>query len=97
MHFGLALTTIVEEFNSRGWDCSMLLNLPDPTGVGVDKDMLQVFFYALFPTLNDKGERITLSKMNTKQESAFYDKIVSFASSQWQIYIPEPDVNWRMK
>ncbi len=97
MHFGLALTAIVDEFDSRGWDCSMLLNLPEPTGIGVDKDMLQIFFYALFPTLNDEGSRITLRKMDTEQESAFYDKIVCFASSQWQIYVPEPNPNWRME
>ena len=95
MHFGLALQRIVEGFDDNGWDCSMLLNLPDPTGVGIDKDMLQMFFYALFPTLNEDGERITLSKMDTKQESAFYEKITNFASSQWQIVIPEPQKDWK--
>jgi hypothetical protein len=93
-HFGLALATIVTEFDDNGWDASMLLNLPTPTGVGITKDMLQVFFYALFPVFNE-GKQVTLSKMNTAQASKFFDNIRNFASSQWQIVIPEPNSEWR--
>ena len=95
-HFGLALAMIVESFNDNGWDASMLLNLPEPTGIGITKDMLQVFFYALFPVFNE-GRQTTLSKMNTAEASKFFDQIRNFASSQWQIAIPEPDKNWADK
>jgi hypothetical protein len=95
-HFGLALAMIVESFNDNGWDCSMLMNLPEPTGVGINKDMLQQFFYALFPVF-DEGKQVTLSKMNTAQASQFFDQIRNFAASQWQIAIPEPDSRWREK
>jgi hypothetical protein len=93
-HFGLALAMIVESFNDNGWDCSMLMNLPNPTGVGINKDMLQVFFYALFPVFNE-GRQTTLSKMSTAEASKFFDQIRNFAASQWQIAIPEPRKDWK--
>lgn len=87
--FGLAFMMIVNEFEVRGWDCSMLLNLPEPTGVSIDKDMLLMFFYALFPVYED-DRRITLSKMNTVQAADFYNKIQDWSASQWSIIIPDP-------
>jgi hypothetical protein len=96
-HFGLALAMIVESFNDNGWDASMLLKLDTPTGVGINKDLLQCFFYALFPVYDDDHKQITLSKMSTMQASAFFEQIRNFASSQWSIVIPEPDKNWANK
>lgn len=98
-HFGLALQKIVQEFEDRGWDASMIYNFDKPTGVPVNKDMLQQFFYALYPTCNDKGERITLSSedFTTIKEMEFFDNIRNHASSQWSIYIADPDPNYREK
>ncbi len=98
-HFGLALQTIVEAFDERGWDSSFIYNMPIPTGVPVNKDMLQQYFYALYPTTNDKGEIITLSHedFDTVKEMTFFDAIRNHTSSQWSIYIPDPDPNWKDK
>ena len=92
-HWGLAIATIIAGFNDSGEDCSRLFNLPKPSGVAVTGDMLQQYFYALFPVLRD-GKRITMSKMTTTEESKFYEQINAWASSQWNIYIPEPDPKW---
>jgi hypothetical protein len=94
-HFGLALAMIVEGFNDLGWDCSVLLNLPNPTGIGINKDMLQQYFYALFPIFDESGKQTTLSGMTTIQASNFFDQIRNWTASQWGFSIPDPDPNWR--
>ena len=96
-HFGLALQRIIEAFNDMGWDSSMILNLPKPTGTGTTKGMLQEFFYALFPVFDEGGKRKTMRDFSTAEESKFYEQINSFASSQWGIYIPDPNLNWKDK
>ena len=96
-HWGLAVSTILASFSDYGWDTSILLNLPKPTGVEVSSGLLQEYLYAACPTFNEAGERITLSKMDTKQASEFFDAVRNYAASQWSIYIPEPDPNWRDK
>ena len=95
--FGLALRQIEMEFEENGWDSSYVMNLPKPTGVPVNKDMLKMYFYSLFPVLSEKGKPITLSGMDTAQAAAFFDNIRNFASSQWSIIIPEPDPSWKDK
>lgn len=94
-HWGLVITTILMEFSDRGWDSSTLLNLPVPTGIEVTKGMLQEYLYAACPVHNEEGQRVTLSKMNTLEASQFFEMVRNFAASQWSIYIPEPDPNWK--
>jgi len=98
-HFGFALMRIVEEMESRGWDSSIIYNLPKSTGVPVSKDMLHLFFYVMFPIYNDAGERITMSHNDwtSKNSCELFDNVRNFAASQWSIYIPEPDKNWKDK
>ena len=96
--FGLAFFTICQEFDDRGWDASMLYRLPEPTGVQVSLDMLKGFFYVLFPVF--EGERqITLSdpEYDSKRTAELYEKISNWSASQWNIYIPDPDPEWREK
>ena len=95
--FGLAFNMIVEVFEDRGWDSSIIYNTDIPTGVPVNADMLLGFFYSLFPTYRD-DKRITLSYPMTSAEAAtFYENISNYVASQWSIVIPEPDPNWREK
>lgn len=96
-HFGLALQTIVDIFDERGWDSSFIYNMEKPTGVPINKAMLQQYFYALYPTYNNKNELITLSHedFTTVKEMELFDAIRNHAASQWSIYIPDPDPNWR--
>ena len=98
-HFGLALQTIVDEFDDRGWDSSFIYNMEKPTGVPVTKATLQQYFYALYPTTNDKGEFITMSDddFDTVKEMTFFDAIRNHAASQWSIVIDDPDPLWREK
>lgn len=96
-HWGLVISTILETFSDNGWDSSILLNLPIPTGVEVTKGMLQEYLYAACPVHNEAGERITLSKMDTLQASKFFEMVRNFASSQWGCYIPDPDPNYKEK
>ncbi len=95
--FGLCLTTIIQGFNDNGWDSSILLNLPKPTGIGVSKVLLKEYLYAVCPISNDSGGRVTLSDATIEQAMKFIDDIRNFASSQWSIYVPEPNPDWRTK
>lgn len=97
-HWGLVINTILANFESNGWDCSILYNLPMPTGVPVNRDMLHQFFYALFPTYVD-GKLITMSsdEWTTHHSSFLFENVRNFAASQWSIYIPDPDPDWRDK
>ncbi len=95
--FGQALKQIEIELSDRGWDTSIIMKLPQPTGVEITKDILLQYFYSLFPVFDDNHKQVTLSKMDTGMAAKFYDQIRNFAASQWQIVILEPDKNWRKK
>ncbi len=95
--FGLALATLVREFDDRGWDTSVLFRLPRPTGIPCVADDFKRWLYAACPIYDSDGKYITLSKSNTEQASKFLDDIQATASTEWTIYIPDPDKNWRQK
>ena len=96
-HFGNALQRIVDECEHRGYDSSMLYNMEIPTGVPIDFDQLQQYFYAHYPTYNDDGVLITMSHddYTTVHASRFFESIRNHAASQWGIIIPDPNPNWR--
>ena len=94
--WGLMLTQAVSKLDDRGYDTSFIYNLSKPTGIAITKDDLCHFFYNACPIYND-NQRITLSKSDTKQAAKFFDDVRDFMASQWGIYIPEPDPNWREK
>lgn len=93
--FGLCLTMIIQTFSDNGWDSSILLKLPTPTGNAVSKNLLKEYLYAVCPINDDEGNKITLSAATIEQAGKFIDEIRNFAASQWGIAIPEPDINWR--
>lgn len=93
--FGLAIAQIVAEFESRGWDSSMLLNMPKPTGVAISQGLLKEFLYATCPIYDESDKLITLSKSDTRQAAKFFDDIRNYAASQWSVYIAEPNPNWK--
>jgi len=90
--FGLAIQTCLDEFEHRGWDTSILLNLDRPTGVEITQGFLKEYFYAVCPIYSEEGKRITLShrKCTTKCASDFIKAIGAWAAAWWEIYIPEP-------
>jgi len=95
--WGLFCKTVLAEFNDRGWDTSYIFKLTKPTGIGISKELLKEFMYAMCPSYNDPGERTTMSGMNTLQMAGFFDDCRNFAASQWSIVVPEPDPKWREK
>lgn len=95
--WGLFSKIVIAEFDDRGWDTSYIFRLDKPTGIGISKDLLKEFMYAMCPTYDDNGNRITMRKMNTLQMAGFFDDCRNFAASQWSIYVPEPDPNWKNK
>jgi len=97
MIWGLLMGKAVIELDDRGYDTSFLYNLPDPTGIKIEEEDLCRFFYQVCPIYNEDGQRITLSKTDTKQASDFFEKVRSWMASQWQIDIPDPDPNWKAK
>jgi hypothetical protein len=95
--WGMVITMTLAEFDDRGWDTSYLLNMDKPTGIAISKDLLKEYFYAVCPVFDENGKRITLSKMTIEQAMKQFEMVRNFAASQWSIYIPDPDPNWREK
>ena len=93
--FGLVITTIINEFNDRGWDSSILLNTEKPTGIATSKGLLKEFFYSVCPIEDDEGNITTLSKATIEQAMKFINNTRDWVASQWGIYVPDPDPNWR--
>lgn len=93
--FGLAIAFLVREFDDRGWDTSVLFKLPRPTGIPCVAEDFKRWLYAACPIYDDDGNYITLSKTNTAQASKFMDDIQATASTEWLVYIPDPDKAWR--
>lgn len=96
-HFGLALKTIIDELTNRGEDCSLIYNLPEPTGVKITSEMLHRFFDAMFPVKDEKGEPKTMRNFTTTETSLRFEQIRNWAAAQWQIRIPEPDPEYFKK
>jgi len=97
-YWGLAIQTILSDFNDRGYDTSYLLpQAKIPTGTEVSKDLMCEYLYACCPTFDDSGKRITLSKMTTKQAADFFDRVRNYASSQWGVVIPDPNPFWKQE
>ena len=90
--FGLAIMTILDDFESRGIGTDELLGLEDPTGEPVSKGMMKEYLYAVCPIYNEDGKRITLSHKDctTKCASDFIKAIQHWAERRYQIFIPEP-------
>ena len=97
--FGLAIATILEDFNDRGIGTDELLGLEIPTGNPISQGMMKEYLYAVCPIYSEGGKRITLSHKDctTKCASDFFDAIRNFMASQWGVYIAEPDPEWRTK
>lgn len=98
-YFGLALRVILEAFDDRGWDSSLLLGNVVPTGVPVSEGLLKEYLYAVCFPSDDDGNLITISssKMTTDKQAKLFDDVRNWAASQWHIIIPDPDPDWRTK
>lgn len=94
--FGLFTSRVISEFNDRGYDTSYLYKTPNPTGIPISKDLLKEYMYNVCPVYRD-NRRMTISGMSVEEMSEFYENCCNFAASQWNIYIPETDKEWKKK
>lgn len=95
--WGLFSKICLAEFEDRGWDTSYVFKLDQPTGIAITADLLKQYMYAVCPQFDDKDNPVTMSNMDTLQMSNFQTDCRSFAATQWNTYIPDPDPNWRIK
>lgn len=94
--FGLAIQRILDDFEERGIGTDELLGLSIPTGNPIHKGMMKEYLYAVCPIYSEDGKRITLSHKDctTKCASDFFEAVRNFMSSQWGVYIPDPNPDW---
>ena len=96
-YFGLFAKTVLAEFEDRGIDTSYIFKLDKPTGIPISTGVLKDYMYSVCPTHDDKDNQITIRDMDTIQMAGFFDECRNFASSQWSIYVPEPDKDYKRK
>ena len=100
MIFGLMIQSTIEQAEYLGIGVEDLLKyLIDgniPKGVGLNKDFLHALMYQICPPFDDNGNRITLSKMNTKQAADLFERYRNLLAPLG-IVIQDPDPNWRNK
>ncbi|MFH0981910.1 MAG: hypothetical protein V2A79_10255 [Planctomycetota bacterium] len=97
-HFGLVIETVRRTFEERGWDLALIVpSQKIPPGLPVPAEVIQAILYATCNDVGDAGERKRLSKMNTIEGGRFFDKCRNYIAAAWNIRIPDPDPNWRMK
>ncbi len=95
--FGNAIAKVLHEANEVRQDgidglIQYLKQLDVPKNVEATDDMVKKVFYTVAPTFNDKGEEITLSKMDTLQAANFMKRVRNIMAGY--VYIPDPDPNW---
>jgi len=95
--FGLILSTIKQHFDEHGWDNSVLFRLSEPTGIPVTIADLKTYLYAACPLYNEDHERIHLSDTQayTDNVADWITRIMDYAATQWQCYIPNPRPDWK--
>ena len=67
-----------------------------PMGVAIDRNYLHALMYVIAPTFDDKGNKITLRDMDTKQAGELFERVRNILGPLG-IVIKDPDPNWRNK
>lgn len=98
--FGNAIQKVLHQANEVRQDgidglIAYLKQLDEPKNLEATDDLVKKVFYTVAPTFNDKGEEITLSKMDTKQAADFMKRVRDIMAGY--VYIPDPDPNWKKK
>ncbi len=91
--FGLMIEEAVKQAEEKtiGVEDLMIYLLAKdiPKGQAITKDYLHQLMYIICPTTDDKGNKITLSKMDTVQASSLFDRFRNIVAGIG-IYIPDP-------
>lgn len=98
--FALMIKETIIQANDKaiGVD-DLLVHLIDgriPKGQTLTTDFLHELMYVICPTTDKDGRRITLSKMNTVQASALFERYRNIMGPLG-IVIDDPNPNWRSK
>ena len=97
--FGLLIASAIEQANDTGMDTSTFLKemvrFDLPSGVGLTKGFLKELFYCLCP-MRRGDRRITLSSATKEEASRFFTECQTILSAH-NIYVPDPDPEWRDK
>ena len=87
-HFGLVVKMVRERMEELGWDiCGILPN----------KDMIHEILKKCCGGVGDNGETMGFSEMDTEQRSKFFENCRTWAATQLNLNIPDPDPNWKDK
>lgn len=78
MIFGLMIEQTIQQAkeNAIGVDDLLLylINGNIPKGTEINKDFLHALMYTICPTFDENGEKVTLSKMDTKQAAELFER-----------------------
>lgn len=87
-HFGLVIEMMRQRFEDMGVDVC---------GIAPNKQMIHDILKKACGGVGDLGETIGLSQMTITQASKFFENCRTWAATQLQLDIPNPDPNWREK
>ena len=98
--FGNMIDKIIYEANEVRQDgidglIVYLKQLDVPKNLEANTDIVKKVLYTVAPTYNEKGEEITLSKMNTNQANDFFERVRDIMAGY--VYIPDPNPNWKQE
>ncbi len=95
--FGLMIKSAVEQAEEQAIGVEDLMrNLHAqniPMGQAITKDYLHALMYVIAPTFDDMGNKVTLSKMNTKQASELFERVRTILAPLG-IVIEDPNPDW---
>lgn len=87
-HFGLVVEMIRQRLIEMGIDVC---------GCPINKDMIHEILKRACGGVGDMGETMKFRDMSVEQRSKFFDNCRTWASTQLQLVIPDPDPRWREK
>jgi len=87
-YFGLVVEMIRYRFEEMGVDVC---------GICPNKEMIHDILIKACGGVGEMGTTLGLSKMTTVQASQFFENCRTWASTQLQLDIPNPDINWKEK
>ena len=85
-YFGLAVAMIRQAMIDKGWDIC---------GVAPNKQMIHEILLKACGGVGPMGEMKRLSEMTIEEAARFFENVRTWAATQLNINIPDPDPNWR--
>jgi len=100
MIFGLMIQSTIVQANELAIDTSdflaYLVDSSIPKGQGLTQGFLHELMYAVCPTTDEDGRRVTLSKMSTEQAGDLFESFRTIVAPLG-INISNPNPNWEQE